>query len=585
MFNIFGIIVALIVAEAARGTETLGLWSLAVIGVGMVFGFMASIAASRHIRGRAFELTAMQGMANVQTEWSPEQFLRKLRFEERRLTRTVPAFRRGLDTMALLMFVALCLVFGWPTFVAETLQVPEGLRILPDVAPYLLFLGATWPGQYRMDRQTNPRQWRMLDFAGLQLRGNLITLLPVVIIQGAWWGIAVAFPSVPEFTTAFYYAEFAMFMGLALIAWIVLPVLVRLVLPGGSMPDGPLRQRLDGFARERGIAVRDIRVWRTRSSALATAFVIGIVPWTRYVFITDALLARLDDDEIEAVYAHELGHAHHRHLQWFLALLLGFSVIMLGLQALAEQIEADDMMMMAMTLGVFAWALFMFSYISRRFERQADAFAAEHTSPEQIARALWKVGRGSSRAMTRNGLRHFSIRRRISEIALAGNGTPIKRMFNGELRRGLAMAVLVILASLAVLVQPVREDVVTGMATWSLSRFDHARVEGAESGRLDELRENAVRHSQGMADLDDDHARMARWYTGVIAVLDAGESDELDQLAAEARNKRDQADNDTDRDYWQRWLSYVKAGEAAAIEARRDDRLFRDVLTERLQQD
>ena len=43
----------------------------------------------------------------------------------------------------------------------------------------------------------------------------------------------------------------------------------------------------------------------------------GVLPWMRYVLLSDVLLERMSD-EIEAVFAHELGHVVHRHMTWYI---------------------------------------------------------------------------------------------------------------------------------------------------------------------------------------------------------------------------------------------------------------------------
>ena len=61
---------------------------------------------------------------------------------------------------------------------------------------------------------------------------------------------------------------------------------------------------------------RDILVWRTHSN-MGNAAVMGILPHMRYVLLSDLLLETMTDEQIEAVFAHEMGHVVHRHMAWF----------------------------------------------------------------------------------------------------------------------------------------------------------------------------------------------------------------------------------------------------------------------------
>ena len=44
------------------------------------------------------------------------------------------------------------------------------------------------------------------------------------------------------------------------------------------------------------------------------------LPHVRYILLSDLLLERMDDEQIEAVFAHEVGHVVHRHMAWYVRL-------------------------------------------------------------------------------------------------------------------------------------------------------------------------------------------------------------------------------------------------------------------------
>jgi len=84
------------------------------------------------------------------------------------------------------------------------------------------------------------------------------------------------------------------------------------------------------------------------------------------IIVTDALVDLLDDKEIDAVLAHELGHVHHRHGT---RLVIGNSAHVLIVMAVF-----GDASSVASAAALAPTALLTTGY-SRDFEREADAFA------------------------------------------------------------------------------------------------------------------------------------------------------------------------------------------------------------------
>jgi Zn-dependent protease with chaperone function len=180
--------------------------------------------------------------------------------------------------------------------------------------------------------------------------------------------------------------------GGALATIALTPPIVRRIWDTIPLGPGDLRDRLDALCRRQRVRVAELLVWRTRGATLNAA-VMGVFAPVRYVLLSDALLERLPDDELEAVVAHEVGHARRRHLPW----LMGAVGATIGLGALAgdlaaRQLPAEaeawgvwlDSLAIALGLGAGFWAL---GAVSRRFERQADAFAVQHLSGMEGGRA------------------------------------------------------------------------------------------------------------------------------------------------------------------------------------------------------
>lgn len=171
------------------------------------------------------------------------------------------------------------------------------------------------------------------------------------------------------------------------------PELLRRVLLAQRLPDSPLRQRLEEICRRVGLRYRDILLWNTEHS-MGNAAVMGLVPQVRYILLSDLLLETLTDQQIEAVFAHEVGHVVHRHMAWYVVFFSLLTLAALGpghyveqwaMGATAGQAVAASMAPLSAPQRIFeigssivglGGMLLVFGYLSRRFERQADVFAA-----------------------------------------------------------------------------------------------------------------------------------------------------------------------------------------------------------------
>ncbi len=184
--------------------------------------------------------------------------------------------------------------------------------------------------------------------------------------------------------------------GVGLTSWASLiglvPVLVVLLFTGKilsmvwstvSMPEGPLRQRLLAMAQRSGIGFSDVRIWNTHYRIVNGA-VIGPMRVARYVILSDALVENLSTSEVEAVFAHELGHGYHRHILWYLTAIFAASLVSSGLGSLLQlQYPQDSHLFDAMTMmAMIFFIVYGISRISRLCEHQADWFAAQRMGEE-----------------------------------------------------------------------------------------------------------------------------------------------------------------------------------------------------------
>jgi STE24 endopeptidase len=161
---------------------------------------------------------------------------------------------------------------------------------------------------------------------------------------------------------------------------LVIPAVLRRVLSTRRLPDGRLREGLTKILDLAGVRCREVLLWDTHNN-LGNAAVMGVMPLVRYVMLSDLLLETMTDEQVQAVFAHELGHVHHRHLAWFAGVL--------GSVLAALSVGSDWVVLKAhpvTTAGMVGWeagsvvamiAILWVAYgsLSRWFERQADVYS------------------------------------------------------------------------------------------------------------------------------------------------------------------------------------------------------------------
>src|SRR3954469_21483160 len=105
--------------------------------------------------------------------------------------------------------------------------------------------------------------------------------------------------------------------------------------------------------------------------------------------MTDSLLETFNDRQLEAVFAHEVGHGVHRHIPWYFAsfmgaMLLATGVTGIGLSMMTPSMvthmggDADAVGQVAVLGLMVAFVAATLPFISSRFEHQADWFACRH---------------------------------------------------------------------------------------------------------------------------------------------------------------------------------------------------------------
>jgi len=287
---------------------------------------------------------------------------------------------------------------SWP------IESPE--LLLASLPPFLALAGLWW-AQFPADRAL--REQNLLvqlnedlpihappSFA-TYLRVNLrlqilFVIAPTLALVLLRDGLSLVIPPLLNHITFLRERQNLVELLLSLPSFILLltvgPELLRRVLHTQRLPDGPLRDRLIAICTSRGVGFRNILLWQT-DHQMSNAAVMGFIPRFRYLLLSDLLLETMNDRQIEAIFAHEVGHIYHRHLWWMIlsiaALLLALvgpgQLAIDGLDAIQRHMWMPDTLQLAI-LSVSAIAVFaaIFGYLSRKFERQADLFAVRTMS-------------------------------------------------------------------------------------------------------------------------------------------------------------------------------------------------------------
>ena len=163
-----------------------------------------------------------------------------------------------------------------------------------------------------------------------------------------------------------------------------------------DLPDGDLRARLEGLLKGCGIGTRSLQVIdASKRTNRVNASVTGLGRHKR-IFLYDTLIKRLSAAEVEAVVAHEAGHATYRHLgkAWAGLGLMGLLVAcaVAGITGVAQWQSAEAIGLLLATYPAMLLSVRpLLVRISRQFEFQADGFAAKVCGRQAVQKALANI--------------------------------------------------------------------------------------------------------------------------------------------------------------------------------------------------
>jgi STE24 endopeptidase len=359
-----------------------------------------------------------------------------MRLWSRRLARRVNgrSMRRSLRRFGLGMYVARVAVaawfvaglywLSWGPLVLRALMPPEQWPVmLPAtivaIAPAFLAWMGLWWAHYPADRALreqsllyqleadlpvhSPPGFRSYFVAQLRLQ-VLFTVVPILLILAIRDVAFVALRLSRRPPAHGSGGEEFVMLASAVTVFVVAPEVLRRVLHTRTLPDSPLRRRLEEMCGRVGLRYRDILLWQTDNN-MGNAAVMGLVPWFRFILLSDLLIETMTDEQIEAVFAHEVGHIVHRHMAWYVVLVIVVMLFVAWLEAFVPgrissvafvpawvRENTGTITDVGSTIGFFV----MFGFVSRRFERQADVYAARTMQRQLEQRPVYATASNAS---------------------------------------------------------------------------------------------------------------------------------------------------------------------------------------------
>lgn len=409
--------------------------------------------------------------------------------DEQRFLRRVGLFGKGYRLLVLADYALMLFVLRWPAFVREVVGPTwDVVYVVGALLPALALWGISWTALYWADRGLreamferaglgpSPPRWTLPKYLVFMFRQYvLVVLVPLLVLVGARDAMLHVLGPRQELVLAV--ATVAKILALVLLAgpWL------RLCWKTEPLPAGDLRQRLTDMSERTRVRVGNVLVWRTNAS-ITNGCMVGLVGPLRYIMVTDALMLNLPNAEVEAVFAHEAGHAKYGHVPLYLtmglggagaALLLAFVLFAVTRSGLAVELTVPAMMVVFWGVG--------FGFLSRRCELESDLYAVRATScPESCSEpntdrrafskreggtngtglcehrvgvftsALRRIARLNGSAETSGGWRHFSVARRCRFLAHILADPSVGARFERKMRRlKVTVIVAAVLAALA----------------------------------------------------------------------------------------------------------------------------------------
>lgn len=271
--------------------------------------------------------------------------------------------------------------------------------IIFAIVYYIVFAGLDFYDSFLLEHKFQLSNQSVLDWLKKNIKMGLLALLIFLItgealyfflrhFQDSWWLLAT-------------------------VGWLLLTVVLGKITPVLIIPlfykcspltNIPLRERLLGLSERCGISVKDVfEIQLSKDTKKANAALAGFGKGRR-ILLGDTLLKNYSDNEIEAVFAHELGHLCLWHiwkilvfgtvasfLSFYLtSLIFKASIGFFGFEHIYDIAAFPLLALVLMVVGLVLMPIQ--NWYMRHLEKQADMFALSQIETKQsFASAMSKL--------------------------------------------------------------------------------------------------------------------------------------------------------------------------------------------------
>ncbi len=321
---------------------------------------------------------------------------------------------------------------------------------------YFVYLGIIWHHAFRFQQSVSGEFFTSGRYIKQQLVLYVGLLLPWIFLSG--------FSEILEKVIPIHFLKteegqiFTFVVGIVLFA-LFGPYLVVKVWGCEPIPRDDSRRRiLEDFCSENNFEVRELLFWPLFGGRTLTAAIVGFISRWRYILITPSLYGLLNGDELRAVIAHEMGHVKLKHMPFYLAFFIGFSVLLYSFSDIVLVVLLGNgfFLRMAVSTGTLGQSLFaffcsipfllllvlyfrvVFGYFMRNCERQADLFALNTVgTPWPLISSFQKIALASGNIEDVPSWHHYSIRQRIDFLKHAYLNPAVGEAHNRKLKKSI----------------------------------------------------------------------------------------------------------------------------------------------------